>query len=734
MVNLNIVYVIPLQEANKFRFSPLQGFQFEILKTVSFFYSILQLPHHLLEFQLTRDELILDRICGAESFQIIPIQESLLKDFLAAADINPFICVFSDQDTYHFVDKLLMQTRHPVLHISTNKHRSAINIEHFDRRILLSYIRKVINHLEIVPQEKLFLKKLVSTPKKIKEKLLSLKGRDHFSTLPNEMSLLSLGYKLQPSEKIKPGSNQAYIRAIVDSADVIKAERIRVLSKFKKRRSFPPGLDLIVTVPSMYRDVYQNKSAFKKMFGASNNKITSQLFNLYKSQTSYSFSLEEEKMKKLYFSKQASAFHALASQEKRAYSIGVAVKASNNFAPTLRLPPAVNKLHGYLKALGDCERGSSARRSSKRARMLKTIMQKLLALVAPEFISAIDKDYSHIKLMCDSPLEWLPIRGIPLMLRYNLSKIPSTPGNLFFQQSIQCTQRMLSIEDFREVLIIRSFSQGDPLRFILQESIKTFMESMVQEGGGQDIQVRWVDVHDENDFIQALNSFSGSLMIFDGHGTHDKSSDISFLCIGSLKLDIWQLKDKVRVPPIVLLSACDTHPIDGSHASTVNGFLSLGAITVLGTVLPVAVMESSIFLARLIYRIHYFLDQIETARWAPLRWTTIISGLQRKSFVSEFLHYMDKVHFKIAKVQYEKISIDIGLVVESTDRNWFEMMLEMIAKETGQPLVKIKTIYEGWEGFPECFKYIQYGNPELLLLVPTGFRELSNCETQEHTT
>ena len=43
----------------------------------------------------------------------------------------------------------------------------------------------------------------------------------------------------------------------------------------------------------------------------------------------------------------------------------------------------------------------------------------------------------------------------------------------------------------------------------------------------------------------------------------------------------------VRVPPIALLSACDTHALDGSHATPANAFMNAGADTVVATSFPV---------------------------------------------------------------------------------------------------------------------------------------------------
>ena len=92
---------------------------------------------------------------------------------------------------------------------------------------------------------------------------------------------------------------------------------------------------------------------------------------------------------------------------------------------------------------------------------------------------------------------------------------------------------------------------------------------------------------DEDGLVEALNNFQGVLAVFDGHGSHAPGQP-GLLHLMDNPIDVWQLRNRVlRPPPIVVLSACDTHAADRNHATAGNGFLSLGSRAVLSTVFPI---------------------------------------------------------------------------------------------------------------------------------------------------
>ena len=97
-----------------------------------------------------------------------------------------------------------------------------------------------------------------------------------------------------------------------------------------------------------------------------------------------------------------------------------------------------------------------------------------------------------------------------------------------------------------------------------------------------------VDVGNKVELVRALNAFDGIVVVYDGHAGQDRGTDLGVLHLRDEDVDIWSIRGEARIPPVVLLSACDTHPYDASHATVANGFLAAGAHTVLAAGIPVS--------------------------------------------------------------------------------------------------------------------------------------------------
>jgi len=144
--------------------------------------------------------------------------------------------------------------------------------------------------------------------------------------------------------------------------------------------------------------------------------------------------------------------------------------------------------------------------------------------------------------------------------------------------------------------VISALKRDDPITGIFETAFDTF-EPLWRKN----LTVTYENVASEADLVKALNDFDGPMVIFDGHGSHAKDQP-ALLHLGSDAVDVWSLRDRIQnMPPIVILSACDTHAADRNHATTANGFMHLGARTVLASVLPSASGEDRVDVTCLAY-------------------------------------------------------------------------------------------------------------------------------------
>lgn len=229
------------------------------------------------------------------------------------------------------------------------------------------------------------------------------------------------------------------------------------------------------------------------------------------------------------------------------------------------------------------------------------------------------------------------------------------------------------------------------------------------------LNVNLIEVSTVAEFKDALNRYSGPLLIFDGHGTHDPVSDVGMLSLGSEEVNVWSLRGQVRVPPAVILSACDTHATDRSHVTTGSGFLALSARTVLATLLPVAALNAAALIARLIFRIAEFAPAAMEGFERAFSWTEIVGGMLRMQLVTELLM---PLHLSgiIDQATYVAVHSHANTAINLGQERWFDEVIEKLSEHVPWSKEEISVRLYSLIPASEAVRYIQMGNPESLLI------------------
>jgi hypothetical protein len=685
---------------------------------------------------------------GWSAYSILPIRKERLEDLRIGLE-TPFLCIFSKEETLADSIQFIGSVEIPILHVSTESPENSIAFKELTRDHVLQHISLVVSSLERLglKEELLPLIKIMGKTTKWDRESTDGKRWNHLTTLPNELVLSSLGFDLREEGPLISSDNGPYVQAIANSAEAIM--QLRTTSgQYGFTTPYSPAVSLILTAQSLYRHAYKVKPSLKEVQGVEGASAIIKAHRLLKKQRTFVFTSSSEEFREIFGSPAGSIAIKIRKDETAAYTIGLAVKACSNIAPVLRLPPVVNTLHNELENLGACARGNSPNKLYKTNKIFRRIANRLSEIVEPTYLSLLPKDLSPIKVIADLPLEWLQVRDLPLMLKFDVSRIPTTPGDLSFYQSIISKYIVVHPKEFEQILIVRSFRHDDPVRNVLETSLKIlnkavslqpklnafstdreFQERIRREQDDKDREARrlnitliWADVKDESEFVRSVNSYNGPIMIFDGHGTHEKDGNVGSLVIGTDKVDLWSLRGKVRIPPIVLLSACDTHPVDSSHASVASGFLAAGATTVLGTVLPIDATPAAVFITRLVLRLREFLPVMVQEQDDCLRWTRVVSGLQRMSYVTELLYLLNrKGDCYFSADAYHRISFQANNLINGGVPGWYDRVLEIMAEEVHEPIDRIRAFARQWAQIPECLKYVQLGNPELIFIAQEAF-------------
>ena len=99
-----------------------------------------------------------------------------------------------------------------------------------------------------------------------------------------------------------------------------------------------------------------------------------------------------------------------------------------------------------------------------------------------------------------------------------------------------------------------------------------------------------------------------------------------------------------------------------------------------------------------------------------------MSGLQRMSYVTEILHLLNtSKKIKLFRESFYRISFQANTLINSDTPNWYEQTLKNISNEVDKSIEDIMSLSSQWAQIPECLKYIQLGNPELIFIAPDNF-------------
>ncbi|MFP1733176.1 CHAT domain-containing protein [Lonsdalea quercina] len=409
-------------------------------------------------------------------------------------------------------------------------------------------------------------------------------------------------------------------------------------------------------------------------------------------------------------------------------SLTSSIYASSTLTPEIKIRICNNDLFNLTSDIGKNIRNKN---TSKIQKMMKTFSSIVIDKSDTMFDYFSETSNKQIKIISNFPLEWTNINGLPLMIRHNTSRIFNTPG--FIKQNILLNNNevSMSLDSFKKILVISSFKTGDrisndiknELHRVLKEcndpSINSVVNKKVSSKGSYvpnfEKEVIFKDVTNKNELVDALNSFKFALVIFDMHGGHDCDGH-GFLELSGEILYPYELMGLANIPPIVVLSACDTSPADRNHFNAANAFLCAGAKTVLASTYPILSRDAAIYIGRLYKRLRYYLPERILSEKKSLRWSEFITGLNRRVYFDYFLMYI----FRKYKINDNSILIElrnyINIALENHPHDFLDGVYYFYENLTGLSRNQISDELNNHFLFAECLNYVQIGSPEKVLI------------------
>lgn len=665
-----IFYILALPDWAPEEVTPFHGFAPSLPYFGPLMEHIPTMPADILEPTLDADHRLSRRRSGEGAWMWTPVNLSTLLAKRKPLPTMPYFVVMSaDDKTARTVSKWRAGLRLRPIHLSFDRVGGAINPATFTqdqlRHHLISLIRraaKMLPQLDTRQHEQALANWRIEAPRPSSVTLHS-----HNVTRANEMTLIGAGE--QPAEDeaghLSVAAQEEYVRGITESSEAVMALWPRTDNRLAYL-AMPPRPDIFLVAPAMFRGMS------KRLERAIDDPVIKAALRRLDRQRDYTMQLDldEGDIDKV------GPLLSLRGAELKLLTTAVGLRAAGTLAATIRLPPAVDRTGGVVGQLARFLRAHEDPPPTKSARVFQAVQRALEDAIPAEHRQLIERSTAGIKIIADAPLEWLPINGVPLGIRYDVSRIDSTPGNLFLAQIRPPVTGYITPDSFRDYLVLSMFDDGDPIAPHLRVGALHTMD-----GDREPIIGRFASPRTPSEFAAAINQFDGPMLIVDSHASHPVGDEPGGLQIGTQSFDVWSLAGKVKMPPIVVLSACDTHPFDRSHATIANGFLACGAAAVVATALPIRAKQAARFVMRLINRaVHY--GAIVNNMGRSLPWTHLVGGVLRMELVTDIIRGFE------AQGAYDHERGNELLLATNLDLNpvrpdWFERLQERLITTGG---------------------------------------------------
>jgi hypothetical protein len=712
--DLQIKYTLVVPDVPLDKRSIFQGFTREIFDFIPLFHTLVTLPPNLFDPSLPRAIRLARHAAGQGAWFATPASMPSLLSLDGGTILErPFFVTFTS--TLAATDKVAAWAETlpvPVLQVALRSHAKAILPAELTYARIQSHVRAVMDALS-EHYEKAPLDRLRAVIDSWQEREVAGVRNDlvtHLTTIPNLMSLKAGGIDIPEVDVPWTGPDEAaYVTAIAQSYDAVQALRDEIPFQ-PMHRITPAQPDVFVVAPAHYQIGWSGlaSSAPQDQRSAVRN-----LLNGIERQSGFRRSFGDDAA--LRASALATAMLRERVGELTLFAHAVGLRAASTLSAVVRVPPAVNRANGLIGQLGRLARSPQLRHRADLERSFAGVQQRLATAVGPELTRCIRESVHGVKIISDAPLEWMPVGDLPLGLAHVTSRLTATPGDLLYNQLVDTDTIQIPVNAFDEILVVSAFKQEDRLDGLLRKSI----DMMAPAWAGKRLSIRSVDVSTLDEFVDAFNGFNGPLAIFDGHGSHDGEHNVGHLMIREPPIDVWKLRGRVRCPPIVMLSACDTQAAGRSHATAANGFIFLGARAVLGTLLPIYGVDAALFIARMMLRIAEFVPAAIQQYGRGVLWSEMVTGLLRMHLLSDLIMALRSRNL-IDDTQYQRIGTYGNGAINSLDPTWLEQIKKAIMSETGMGPGELDRRIKRTIATSDAIRYTHIGNPETIVIGGVG--------------
>jgi hypothetical protein len=371
-------------------------------------------------------------------------------------------------------------------------------------------------------------------------------------------------------------------------------------------------------------------------------------------------------------------------------------------------------------ALADLERhwarGADPRKEEKLRRRLDDSMTAFWS----DELRTVLRSTSQIDAYTNFPIGLLrpPGHAAPLAAQIPIAYRPLNPLTRTLQHQVG-TDHFAELSKGYTVLICECINRDDTVGQASRAAWTHLRDDLA--GSGEPMHVFVEETLSAQAVRAAIKEHRPDILMLSAHGDYRPRNNLAGLRIGddfSLGLDLGPM------PPLVILSACESGPRGGGAVAVTDLLLRQGAIAVISTLVPVGVIHNSIFMLRLLHYINEAVGGREPHKTLIDLWhrvqtnTVIIDILYGNPRLTEWGH---REVNGISPVAAFMGSRSAGRIRTTHLYEDAETVLLEVAAEQGQ-----RNKVEGWlrrPGYlPESMMYTLVGDPTRIRLRPPELR------------
>lgn len=413
----------------------------------------------------------------------------------------------------------------------------------------------------------------------------------------------------------------------------------------------------------------------------------------------------------------------LPEHEKRAIRIMGLHRAIANNGIYIELPCASDEIFNTYNELEiNCKNGTNNKYVWKSLMDLGKLMSKYFNRTQVDAI----RRAKHLTIFSDLPIGLSILEGtnVPLCCYKSISYRPLTPLTRNMQLELP-KQSQYYLGKRCNLIIAECIKPKDRIRKHADIMSKLIIQMQNQYKNFSVTYQETLTIKELECFI--MSHKEADILLISAHGYYDRISNMAGLMVGD---EQWMANtNKLIVPPVVLLSACHVSPRGSGVVSVADMFMRLGAMTVLGTFIPVNVNRNTLLMIRLFVYILETICGSKQFKTLDEVWKFVVSSNAINEIIESSMSL--KVWFMSVNSNGKRRIEDFELE-RSVSRlkyiniydDTIEILKEML-KEDGKE-GKFKNILDEKDFFPESLFYQFIGYPENIFLYNEVFEKAYN--------